>query len=319
MNDVGKDRKERWGLTCCALFEEVSRKPPLEALKNHLYDEIFGKNPAPTLVLGERPGVTLLSSTNLRTIVEDPELKAFAFALFKAMKIWLDNEAPVEGEVLENLEERKDFVKELGSNLELRLISPKDLLGPVSESGLIDHSKINQALKSQSKYGVVGIFGCQVDGLDVNGIYEEIPVNSRFEPVPEGDLTRSLKVKRFDKKATPGSNETNISIISFCQDPPRGSNPPPGVSKLQVFRFLVPPSGAANLVLTGGGLEKLYEENRSLYLGIRPAKPNVGRPKFGVKWSFPPDADFVQRTKRLPQMVIGPKLFAEPCIPPGAF
>ena len=86
MNDAGKDGKERWGLTCCAAFEEVSRKPSLEALTQILYNGIKARVPQ-ALVLGERPGVTLLSSTILRTIVEDPELEAFASALFKAIKV----------------------------------------------------------------------------------------------------------------------------------------------------------------------------------------------------------------------------------------
>ena len=188
---------------------------------------------------------------------------------------------PVEAEALESQEERKDFVKQLASNLELRMISPKDLLGPVSDSGLIEHSKIIQALQSQSACGMVGIYGCLVDGLDVNGIYEEISINAKFEPVPADDPTRTSHARRFDKRRDPSSDEQNLTVLAFCRPRPARGDFEPGVTKEQIFTLLAPPVGAASLVLTGNSqgipqnFVKRCKENMSLYAGARAAQPSA--------------------------------------------
>ena len=197
-----RDDHQMWSRCVCSAFEEASQKLSLGEFSRRLYKGIL-HGPKLALITGDRPGVTLLSSENLRTIVEGSALRARAWVLFQAIQMWLENSEPVDEETFESDEDRRIFAKQLASNIELRMIQPKSLLGPVSDSGLVAQDKIIQALQNQSGGGFVGIYGCRVDGssatgdgnnveaegnehlsrvvaplVEVNGMYEEVPMSA---------------------------------------------------------------------------------------------------------------------------------------------
>ena len=303
------DDPQVWGRCICSAFEETSRKPSLGAWSRHLYRGIV-RNLQGSLITGDRPGATLLSSTNLRTFVEEPALRARAWILFQTIQMWLNNDSPVEEGVFERNEDRQSFATQLASDLELRMIHPDVLIGSVSDSGLVVQDKIMQALQSQCRGGILGIYGCQVevDGTSminrsVNGFYEEIPVNANFEMVPADDQRRVSGKRRFDKISDPANDEIKITIIFRVEG--RG----------QLFEILAPPAGAGSIVMTGD-FNKIFENNRFLYTGHRFTTGRTAAPTGSdVKWkSTEHSDDIVRQTKRYPQLVIGPTLTTTPCI-----
>ena len=303
VNSKHKDDVDVWGRCACSAFEEASRKPSLGKVSRFLYRGIV-RNPQTSLIPGGLPGATLLSSTNLRTLVEDPALRARAWTLFQAIQKWLENSAPIDEEVFESDEDRRNFAKQLASNLELRLILPSDLLGPVSNSGLVAQDKIMQALQSQCRGGIVGIYGCGIDGTSiadrVNGIYEEVHMNANYEVVSADDPTCISDKRRFDKI----TDDIKLTIFTYTDD------------YRQHFWLVAPPVGAGNVVLTGD-FKKIPEENKLLYTGHRRilTEKNDGS---DVKWSLSTgsieSADVMRLSKVLPRLVIGPWLRTIPSL-----
>ena len=312
VNSEMKDDPQVWGRFTCSAFEEASQKPALEKVCRFLYKAIVF-HPIRALVTGDRPGATLLSSTNLRTIVEEPAIRARTLVIYEAIKLWHDNDAPIDEETLESDEDRRSFAKHLTSNLELRIIQPTILLGPVSDSGLVNQDKIMQALQSQCRGGILGIHGCHVDGdgtsminRSVNGFYEEIPVNANFEMVPADDETRVSGKRRFDKITDPANDEIKITIIFRVEG--------------RSFAILAPPAGAGSIVMTGD-YNKIVENNRFLYTGLNPNRFTSYRGRaaapagLDVKWKTTEYSDdIVKQTKSYPQLVIGPTLTTTRCI-----
>ncbi len=308
-----------WGRCMCCAFEEASQKPSLRAICHGLYNNIVS-SPGVLTTRG-RPGVTLLSSTNLCALVEEPALRARASLLYQAIKVWFDNSSPVDEETFGSDEDRRTFAKQLATNLELRMMTPNSLVGPVRHSGLVEPENIIQALEIQSRLGMLGIYGCIVgdgppaaDRLEVNGVYEEIPVKSNFEVVAGDHPTRVLHQRRFEKRGKPGTGELNLTIISYF----KGT----GAQRQQCFKLLAPPTGAGNLVLTSTDydvltVEKIEKDNRLLYFGHRLANKNAKSDGTDVKWECTNNTyDLVRRTKNLPMLIIGSTLLSAPSVSP---
>ena len=308
--DSKKDDAQMWGRCMCCAFHEASRKPSLGAICRGLYGSIIScKRPA--IITGDRPGVTLLSSANLRTLVEEPAHRARAWLLYQAIKIWVDNDAPVDEESFESAGDRRNFAKQLASSLELRMIAPNELVGSVGHSGLVEPEKIIQTLEIQTRLGMLGIYGCLTRGAPLNGVYEEIPVNTNFEVVAKDDPTRVTDRGRFEKRGKPGTGELNLTIISYF----KGT----GARKLQCFLLLAPPAGAGNPILTGGSISipKISEDNRVFYIGKRIANDNAKPDGSDVNWFMAaPFDDIVRQTKRLPKLIVGSTLLSAPCVSP---
>ena len=326
--DVGKlintENVKMRGSCLFSAFEEASRKPSLEGLYKALFLKVVSC--AEVLTTGDRPGVTLLSSTNLRNLVKSPVLRARALLLYQAIKIWRDNSAPIDEETFESDEDRRNFAEQLASNLELRMMQPSDLLGPVSDSGLVAQDKIIQALQIQSHRGMLGIYGCFITYFgqgEFNGVYDEIPVNGNFEVVAKDDPTRVLCHRRFEKRGKPGTEELNLTIISFFKGTGAAALAAAatgadfqGAGIQQYFWLLAPPVGAGNLVLTGN-VKTIAEDNRLLYVGERLANKIAKPDGTDVKWRASASSnDVVKHTKKLPRLVIGPTLLSAPSVSP---
>ena len=207
--------------------------------------------------------------------------------MFRAIKVWLSHDE--ENASQEVKEERLQVAKKCAAELELRMISPTDLVGPVSESGLVDPSRILQALQLQSKGGFIALCGAGIPG--VNGIYEEVAhVNQDFEAVEEGDPSRCSTRKRFDKRGLLNETEMTFSVLSFD-----------AINGRRAWVVMAPPEGAGS-ILAGEGV-KLYQNNRCLY------QSTTGMTNDGMKFCVPGGAaDGISEGTRPPQMLSGKTL-----------
>jgi hypothetical protein len=271
--------REQGQCTCVAL-QELFGMDSLQEFRLSLLDTIR-KYPETALLRGTRPGVTFLLSETLLELVEDDCLRPYAWVLFRAIKIWADVSAS-EGEL--TAEERVEFAKSCSSKLELRMISPKNLIGPVSESGLVDQAQIFKMLQKQANEKIVYLCGSGVD--EINGIYVEQTINSRFEVVAEDDTERvtDTEMRRFDKRGQfKGENVvyTTLAYFNSFGD--------------QIWIVVVPPKGASNLVLTSNvdlDIKKICEDNTMFYRGSRQNEVQAN-----VVWEFPRDANLAPAPK----------------------
>lgn len=215
----------------------------------------------------------------------------FAWPLFRAIKVWLTHDEENAGQELK--EERLQTAKKCVSKLELRMISPTDLVGPVRESGLVDQSQIMQTLQMQSRGGCIALCGAGIHG--VNGIYEEVPhINLGFEAIEEGDPSRCSTRKRFDKRGLLNGAEVTLSVISFKDDNYR-----------QVWCVVAPPEGAGSMVLSGSAV-KLFENNRCLYHSKKKMTSD------GISFCVADNSDKVSQGTRAPRMMGGYALSSVP-------
>ena len=260
------------GLHICVLFQETSTSPSLKEYHRSILYAIE-RNPGLLLVHGEfQPaGVTYLSSETLFKIVDDQELCACAWILFKAIGIWDD-----EGTYGEELspEDRREFAKKCCAKLELRMMSASDLLR-ATESGLVDQSAITKALKKQMNGSAIGLYGAEFQCL--NGIFEEVPINDNYEPLVGGDVEPMLvakKRKRFDKTGQVGDTDVAFSILHYHYNTPSES----------IFLAIVaPPKGASRLV-TAEDLKKILQDNRVLYKAMVRKRQFERNGVANIKW-----------------------------------
>ena len=231
----------------CVLLQETSASPSLQEYCESAFFNIR-HNPDFLIEWSKGTGVIYLSSENLLKIVEDAELGACAWILFRAIKIWTERGVHEEGF---SSEERVKFAKQCCAKLELRMISTSDLLGPVTESGLIDQSAIIKAIQKQMSGSAIGLYGS--DSHYVNGIFEKVLVNDSFEPLVGGDEEAEEKIeKRFDKKAQLDGTDTTLSILLLHH------------TNEVLLALLAPPKGASRLVIAGC-ISNILQDNRVLY------------------------------------------------------
>ena len=251
IKEFTRANKSLKGLNTCVLLQEASTSPSLKKYYGTVLLTIR-RNPDFLLVQGgsQPAGVTFLSSDNLFKIVGDNELCACAWILFRAIRIWVDR-----GTYEEELspEDRREFAKKCCAKLELRMISPTDLLGPVSESELVDQPVILQTLQKQLKGNVIGIYGA--GDPEVNGVYEEVPINDSFEPVADTDQGQGYK-KRFDKRVPQDGNDPPFMYSIICEWLP----------DCLYWMIAEPPKGAS-CILTSADLQKIMDDNFILYTG----------------------------------------------------
>ena len=291
MDSIRVTKEDERGACICLLFESLSQFPALRKSKLYgaAYAEIWHR-PSLSLLVGSRPGVTCLSALNLTMLSFDKRFLGFAWLIFRAIKVWLTHDE--ENASQEVKEERLQAAKMCASNLELSMISPTDLVGPVRESGLIDESQIIQTLQVQSKGGFIGLCGAGIPG--VNGIYEEIPhINEDFVAVDEGDQSRCPDIKRFDKRGLLNGTEVTFSVLSFRDENDR-----------QVWSILAPPEGAGSILVGGDG--KVIQNNRGLYQSATRMKSD------GMKFRVPDDSDKISQGTRAPRMISGYALSSVP-------
>ena len=290
IKEFTKANKSLKGLNTCVLLQEASASP---SLMKYYGSVLYTIQRNPDLLLakgGSQPaGVTFLSSENLFKIVDDNLLRACAWILFQAIKAWVDK-GTYEEEM--SPEDRREFAKKCCARLDFRMISPPDLLGPVSESGLVDQPIILQTLQKQWKGNVIGIYGAA--NQDVNGVYEEVPINDSFEPVADTDQGQGYK-KRFDKRVQQDGNEPFMYTI-ICE----------WLSDCLYWMIVEPPKGAS-CILTSADLQKIIDDNVILYTGTfdldEEDDPETLRDGSEITWECMEDSE-----TRRPTMIFGQQL-----------
>ena len=282
---IQETKEDERGACICLLFEVFMHLPSLKHFLGTVLVWIWGQ-PSTCLLVGNRPGVAFLSATSLLALSHKERFHPFAWILFCAIKLWMaQEESP--GLALED--RRLQVAKKCASMLELRMISPTDLVGPVSESGLVDPSRILQTLQVQSKGGFIALCGAGIPGG--NGIYEEVAhINQGFEAVEEGDPSRYSTRKRFDKRGLLNETEVTFSVLSF-----------EAISGRRVWAVMAPPEGAGSILASEG--VKLYQNNRCLY------QSTTGMTNDGMKFCVPGGADEISGGTRPPKMLSGKTLF----------
>ena len=291
INEIIKADKSLKGLHICVLLQEASTTP---SLKKSYEAALYTIRRKPDLLLAQgesQPaGVTFLSSENLFKIVDDNSVRACAWILFQAIKIWVD-EGTYEEEM--SPEDRREFAKRCCARLEFRMISPPDLLGPVTESSLVDQAVILQTLQKQLKGSVIGIYGAP--DLDVNGVYEEVRINESFEPVAIANRGQDYK-KRFDKRVQQDGNDPFVYSIT-CECFPHC-----------LYWMIAEPPKGASCILASADWEKIMDDNVILYTGRFDLNdgdhPETLQDGSEITWK----CRDVQNKKLLPTMILGCQL-----------
>ena len=230
----------------CAVFDETISNPCLPRLQAYLWLLVRNK-PAKRLTKNGNDGFagpSMLKSNTLRVLVEDQALSSQADVLFQAIAMWADATPPGEFEYL-GPEERKGIAKELIAELELRLIPPPQLIGPVMASGYVESQKIVEVLQKQADGGAVYISGAGIAGS--NGIYEQ---NHQY---PKNDGSEIEAV--YERRGTMDGMTVTFSLIASLIASSFGH--------MQYWVLMAPPAGAGNVVIED------FAVNRKLYYAER--------------------------------------------------
>ena len=179
------------------------------------------------------------------------------------------------------------------------MIQASDLLGPITESGLVDQSAIIKALKKQMGGSAIGLYGAELQC--VNGIFDEVLVNDTYEPINGGnDEEIAEKTKRFDKNGQFDGTDTTLSILQYSQ-----ANGEDAV----LLVLLAPPKGAGHIVITGnrestraGNFSKIVEDNRVLYKALV-RKRYFDHGAANINWKC--SRDHPRRSSNPPTTVLG--------------
>ena len=227
----------------CAVFDETFSNPCLPRLQAYLWLLVRNK-PARRLVDRKGndnvTGPSMLKSSTLRVLVDDGALSSQADVLFQAIAMWADATPRADLEELDP-EERKEIAKELIGKLELRLIPPPQLIGPVMASGYVESEKIVEVLQKQANGGAVYISGAGIAGA--NGIYEQ---NHQY---PKNDGSEIEAV--YEHRGNMNGMTVTFSLIASS------------FGHMQYWVLMAPPAGAGNVVIED------FAVNRKLYYAER--------------------------------------------------
>jgi len=291
------------GACICTAFQEISKTPSLQTWEARFLTAIR-KNPEQALVDGTRPGVSLLSSNTLRILVEDGTLQAYPLPLLQAIQKWIPS-SPVDGDDHLSPEERTEFAKDCAGKLELRLIPSKDLVGVVAKTGLVNHTKIVEALQYQSENNSIYIYGGGFEG--VNGLFKEKSVNSSFDVVESDDPTRDRMLRRFDKDGHIGVVTFSVLVLALDHNDSIFGN------------MLAPPEGARALVITAheeddarAALKNIKRNNRLLYTAVKRSRYS----EVEIKWKVSSNSDDIasKHKNHVPLFISGQSLSSTPTV-----
>lgn len=204
----------RYPALACPIYDEASPESDVQLVALHMIE----CRPYVSLVPSEQHGpggVECLSPGNLIEIVRNPNIKTGEIFLFEILLRWVDAatdcSSPSDTRV-----DRRQTAKECARYLELDNIEPKQLLGAVKKSGLVETDRIQEAITLQalraSKTRVWSI-SCRgprtnvdrilVEGAgtaDANGIYY------RIEGLSQGEV--------FSKRETNCCGQPYVYTIS---------------------------------------------------------------------------------------------------------
>jgi hypothetical protein len=148
----------------CTFFDEAASgggKPPVDSIKSIAFDFIR-RNPETALLRKNHPrgqhffgGIASLRAESLKEILNDPAICTEEINLFRAIVIWA--EAPCKQQQgpkimdawaaqIMNHNQREAAKAVVAECIDLSKIAPSDLLGIVTESGLVDEIDVSNAL-----------------------------------------------------------------------------------------------------------------------------------------------------------------------------
>jgi hypothetical protein len=148
----------------CTFFDEAASgggKPPVDSIKSITFDFIR-RNPETALLRKNHPrgqhffgGITSLREDSLKEILNDPAICTEEINLFRAIVIWAEapRKQPQRPKSMDawaaqimNHDQREAAKPVVEECIDLSKIAPSDLLGTVTESGLVDEIDVSNAL-----------------------------------------------------------------------------------------------------------------------------------------------------------------------------